>query len=170
MPARCIVCQNVRTSRASGAGSHRISCVPFCTVGTRCNLAAALRGVQPQSFLAAGGMPVEALSSSFALFIGADSLQLLLDRDRRERAMSYRNLFGVIALSVALWAPTASAQLFDYGKYPDLRGQWVRWGPSGEDLKGPLVRLGPTGRFRTRFDPHKPPGLGQDVPFTPEYQ
>jgi len=115
-------------------------------------------------------MPVKGLSSSFALFIGADSLQLLLDRDRRERAMSYRNLFGVIALSVALWAPTASAQLFDYGKYPDLRGQWVRWGPSGEDLKGPLVRLGPTGRFRTRFDPHKPPGLGQDVPFTPEYQ
>ena len=84
--------------------------------------------------------------------------------------MSYQKLFGVIALSVVLWAPTASAQLFDYGKYPDLKGQWVRWGPSGEDLKGPLVRLGPTGRFRTRFDPHKPPGLGQDVPFTPEYQ
>src|ERR1043166_327240 len=79
-------------------------------------------------------------------------------------------LLGAIALSVAVAAPTASAQILDYSKYPDLKGQWVRYGPSGPDLKGPLVRLGPVGRFRTRFDPHKPPGLAQEPPFTPEYQ
>ncbi len=43
-------------------------------------------------------------------------------------------------------------------------------GIDGRHLTGPLVRLGPSGNFRTRFDPHKPPGLGQEVPFTPEYQ
>src|SRR5712691_5747647 len=85
-------------------------------------------------------------------------------------AMSYRCLLGAIALSATLWVQTAGAQIFDYGKYPDLRGQWVRYGPSGPDLRGPLVRLGPSGVFRTRFDPHKPPGLGQEPPFTPEYQ
>ena len=84
--------------------------------------------------------------------------------------MFYRSLPGAVALSAVLWLSTAGAQIFDYGKYPDLRGQWVRWGPSGPDLKGPLVRLGPTGQFRTRFDPHKPPGLAQEPPFTPEYQ
>jgi hypothetical protein len=84
--------------------------------------------------------------------------------------MLCRTLLGAIALSSALWAPPAGAQILDYAKYPDLRGQWVRWGPSGPDLKGPLVRGGPEGRFGTRFDPHKPPGLEQEVPFTPEYQ
>jgi hypothetical protein len=70
----------------------------------------------------------------------------------------------------ALQAIPAGAQVFDYGKYPDLRGQWVRWGPSGADLKGSLIRLGPSGIFRTRFDPYKPPGRGQQPPFTAEYQ
>src|SRR5437867_5732736 len=83
-----------------------------------------------------------------------------------------RNLFGAIALSAAFWMtpPPAGAQTVDYGKYPDLKGQWVRYGPSGPDLKGPLIRNGPSGQFRTRFDPSKPPGIGQEVPFTPEYQ
>src|ERR1700704_5606368 len=62
-------------------------------------------------------------------------------------AMLYRSLLAAVALA---WVPTAGAQIFDYGKYPDLRGQWVRYGPSGPDLKGPLVRLGPSGVFRTR--------------------
>ena len=84
--------------------------------------------------------------------------------------MLYRSLLAPIALAAALWVPTAGAQVFDYGKYPDLKGQWVRYGPSGPDLKGPLVRLGPTGFNRTRFDPGKPPGLGQEPPLTPEYQ
>jgi hypothetical protein len=77
---------------------------------------------------------------------------------------------AIVALVALPGMPTAGAQVFDYGKYPDLRGQWVRYGPSGPDLKGPLVRSGPSGIFRTRFDPYKPPGRGQEVPFTPEYQ
>jgi hypothetical protein len=75
-----------------------------------------------------------------------------------------------IALATALWAPGAGAQVLDLSKYPDLGGQWVRWGPSGADLKGPLVRFGPTGFNGTRFDPSKPPGRGQEAPLTPEYQ
>jgi hypothetical protein len=84
--------------------------------------------------------------------------------------MAYRALCGAAAAAVALWAPLAAAQVFDYGKYPDLRGQWVRYGPTGSDLNSPLIRMGPTGEFRTRFDPYKPPGRGQEPPFTPEYQ
>jgi hypothetical protein len=84
--------------------------------------------------------------------------------------MHCRSVLAAIALVVALWIPSAGAQIIDMGKYPDLRGQWVRYGPSGPDLRGPLVRLGPSGVFRTRFDPSKPPGAGQEVPFTPEYQ
>jgi hypothetical protein len=81
-----------------------------------------------------------------------------------------RCLLTAFALVALPWIPAASAQIFDYSNYPDLRGQWVRYGPSGPDLKGPLVRSGPSGIFRTRFDPSKPPARGQEVPFTPEYQ
>ena len=88
--------------------------------------------------------------------------------------MICRHWLGALALAAALWPLAAQAQLsnqvFDYGKYPDLRGQWVRYGPSGPDLKGPLIRLGPAGTFRTRFDPSKPPAAGQEAPLTPEYQ
>src|ERR1700756_1843702 len=84
--------------------------------------------------------------------------------------MRYRSFLAAIALPALLWTPTAGAQVFDYGKYPDLRGQWVRWGPSGDDLKGPLVRSGPTGFNGTRFDPSKPPRRGQEAPLTTEYQ
>jgi len=84
--------------------------------------------------------------------------------------MLYRSLLGAILLSAALWGPTAGAQVFDFGKYPDLQGQWVRYGPSGPDLKGPLIRFGPSGFNRTRFDPSKPPAAGQQAPLTPEYQ
>jgi hypothetical protein len=85
-------------------------------------------------------------------------------------SMPCRSLLAAAVLCAGPWIPTAGAQIFDYGKYPDLRGQWVRYGPSGADLKGPLVRLGPSGVFRTRFDPAKPPGLGQEAPLTSEYQ
>jgi hypothetical protein len=84
--------------------------------------------------------------------------------------MICRHLLAAVAFSASLSPLTAQAQVFDYGKYPDLRGQWVRYGPSGPDLKGPLVRLGPAGTFRTRFDPSKPPAAGQEAPLTPEYQ
>src|ERR1700675_2753079 len=84
--------------------------------------------------------------------------------------MFCRSLLAAVALSAVAWVPTPGPQIFDFGNYPDLRGQWVRYGPSGPDLKGPLVRLGPSGVFRTRFDPSKPPGAGQKAPLTPEYQ
>ena len=85
--------------------------------------------------------------------------------------MLYQTRVLAIALAVTFSAAPAVAQpstnqestnstrMFDYGKYPDLQGQWVRYGPSGPDLTGPLVRSGPTGKFRTRFDPSKPPGM-----------
>jgi hypothetical protein len=84
--------------------------------------------------------------------------------------MHYRSLLGAIAILAALWVPTAGAQIVDFGKYPDLKGQWVRYGPSGPDLKGPLVRFGPPGFNGTRFDPSKPAGRAQQAPLTPEYQ
>jgi hypothetical protein len=85
--------------------------------------------------------------------------------------MAWRSVSGALALSTAaLWGLAAAAQVFDYGKYPDLRGQWVRYGPSGPDLRGPLVRSGPTGFNGTRFDPSKPAGLRQEAPLKPEFQ
>jgi hypothetical protein len=69
--------------------------------------------------------------------------------------MLCRILLGAIALA-ALSASTDGAQVFDYSKYPDLKGQWVRVGPAG--FNG------------TRFDPSKPPGRGQEAPLTAESQ
>jgi hypothetical protein len=84
--------------------------------------------------------------------------------------MNHASLPAAAALAVALWSSTAGAQIFDSSKYPDVKGQWVRWGASGPDLKGPLVRGGPSGFNGTRFDPNKPSGFGQQAPLTPEYQ
>ena len=84
--------------------------------------------------------------------------------------MRHPGLLAAIALPALLWTPPAGAQVFDYGKYPDLRVQWVRWGPSGPDLKGPLVRHGPSGFNGTRFDPSRPAGRGQQAPLTAEYE
>jgi hypothetical protein len=50
----------------------------------------------------------------------------------------------------------APAQAFDNGRYPDLRGQWLR------------VNFGRGGQIT--FDQNKPWGLGQEAPLTPEYQ
>lgn len=54
--------------------------------------------------------------------------------------MSYRSLLAAVALSAVPFVPTAGAQIFDYGKYPDLRGQWVRGltGPFGCELERAL--------------------------------
>ena len=41
--------------------------------------------------------------------------------------MRYRGLMGVAALA-ALVATQSAAQVVDFGKYPDLKGQWVRTG------------------------------------------
>src|SRR5437763_7319203 len=97
-------------------------------------------------------------------------MSLFGSRYARRRTMRSRKLPGALALLAALSASTAGAEVFDYGKYPDLRGQWVRYGASGADLRGPLVRGGPSGFNGTRFDPSKPAGLRQQPPLKPEYQ
>jgi hypothetical protein len=68
----------------------------------------------------------------------------------------YRNMFGAIALA-ALLMPTATAQIFDYSGYPNLKGQWTRFVVRG--LRG-----------QPSFDQTKPWGNGQQAPLTPEYQ
>jgi hypothetical protein len=70
--------------------------------------------------------------------------------------MLYRNMIGAVALA-ALLASTASAQVFDYSKYPNLKGQWNRFVVRG--LGG-----------QPSFDQTKPWGNGQQAPLTPEYQ
>ncbi len=67
--------------------------------------------------------------------------------------MTDRSLGGVVALAAALWVSAATAQVIDFGKYPDLTGQWKR--PPGVGIQ---------------WDPTKPPGLGQQAPLIPEYQ
>jgi hypothetical protein len=69
--------------------------------------------------------------------------------------MLYRSLLAAIALA-ALSASTAGAQIFDYSKYPDLKGQWNRFIVPG--LPG-----------LPSFDQTKPWGFGQGAPLTPEY-
>jgi hypothetical protein len=40
--------------------------------------------------------------------------------------MTHRSLICAIALAAALLAIPSAAQMLDFGKYPDLRGQWIR--------------------------------------------
>jgi len=70
--------------------------------------------------------------------------------------MLCRSILGVIALA-ALSVSIASAQILDYSKYPNLKGQWTRFiipGVSGQPS----------------FDQTKPWGFGQEAPLTPEYR
>jgi hypothetical protein len=73
--------------------------------------------------------------------------------------MLARGTIGSIALAAMFCgtigcATTDGARAFDETKYPDLKGQWRRVEPGDP----------------TRFDPSKPPGRGQQAPYTPEYQ
>jgi hypothetical protein len=65
--------------------------------------------------------------------------------------MRARPFLAVALLGAAACATLASAQAFDDAKYPDWQGQWMRTSDA-------------------RWDPSKPAGLGQQAPFTPEYQ
>jgi hypothetical protein len=56
----------------------------------------------------------------------------------------------MVALLGIIWAASAQAQVFDFGKYPALDGQWVRIGAP-------------------RWDTSKPE-RAQQAPLTPEYQ
>jgi hypothetical protein len=70
--------------------------------------------------------------------------------------MLYRSLLGAIALA-ALSVSTANAEILDYSKYPNLKGQWNR-----------LIVPGLPGQ--PSFDQTKPWGFGQEAPLTPEYK
>jgi len=72
---------------------------------------------------------------------------------QRETTMRERSLIGAVALAVAFMTTTASAQLFDPSKYPDIMGQWKR--PPG---------------VANQWDTSKPPRRGQQAPLTQEYQ
>jgi len=72
---------------------------------------------------------------------------------RGTTTMFERSLIGAVALAVALVTTSASAQVFDPSKYPDLMGQWKR--PAG---------------IGNQWDTSKPPRRGQQAPLTPEYQ
>jgi hypothetical protein len=65
--------------------------------------------------------------------------------------MTCRSLLAAIALA-ALSTSSAGAQILDYSRYPDLKGQWLPIGGPG------------------RFDISKAWGPGQEAPLTPEYQ
>jgi hypothetical protein len=65
--------------------------------------------------------------------------------------MTCRSLLCAIALA-ALSTSSAPAQILDYSKYPNLKGQWSPIGGPG------------------RFDIGKTWGPGQEAPLTPEYQ
>jgi hypothetical protein len=70
--------------------------------------------------------------------------------------MPSRSLLAAIALA-ALSASSAGAEILDYSKYPDLKGQWLRFVVRG--LGG-----------QASFDQTKPWGFGQEAPLTPEYK
>ncbi len=65
--------------------------------------------------------------------------------------MPVRASIGVLALASVLGLAFAAAQPIEAGKYPDLKGKWIRTSAG-------------------TFDPDKPPGLGQQAPLTDEYQ
>jgi hypothetical protein len=72
--------------------------------------------------------------------------------------MSFKLWLGAAALAAAAAiAPVAEAQVFDYSKYPDLKGQWERFVVPG--LPG-----------QPSFDQTRPWGKGQQAPLTPEYE
>jgi hypothetical protein len=70
--------------------------------------------------------------------------------------MLQRALLGA-AVSAALSIASADAQILDYAKYPNLKGQWERF----------IVR-GVGGQ--PSLDQTKPWGKGQQAPLTPEYE
>jgi hypothetical protein len=70
--------------------------------------------------------------------------------------MMIRSLFCAAAWATISLA-TAHAEILDYAKYPDLKGQWERYAVPG--VGG-----------QPSFDQTKPWGKGQQAPLTPEYR
>src|SRR5713226_5621409 len=65
----------------------------------------------------------------------------------RENAMSYRVSIYAVAVATVLLATPSAAQVVDFGKYPNFKGQWVRTG-----------------------NPNNWIALAGQPPLTPEYQ
>jgi hypothetical protein len=76
--------------------------------------------------------------------------------------MQHRSLILVLELAVASMIAIGGARASDEAKYPDLKGQWVRFGGPPRDFGGLPGQLS--------FDQTKPWGPGQQAPLTPEYQ
>src|SRR5213080_3648232 len=72
----------------------------------------------------------------------------------RRTVMLHRSVLAAIALLglAGLWVSETNAQVFDYSRYPNFKGQWRPIGGPG------------------RFDISKPAGRGQEAPLNPEYQ
>jgi hypothetical protein len=70
-----------------------------------------------------------------------------IERSYGDMAMHYPTLTSAVALATALLVAPVSAQVVDYGKYPDFKGAWDR--------------VGPPNNWRQ---------LGGPPPLTPEYQ
>src|SRR5262245_66613498 len=64
---------------------------------------------------------------------------------------------AAVALTAGLLALPATADVIDFAKYHDLKGQWLR------PTRGPFVHGPP-------WDTSKPEGSGQQAPLTNEYQ
>ena len=61
-----------------------------------------------------------------------------------------RSAFAAAALLLSLALAPSPARAFDESQYPEFKGQWTRDGSA-------------------QFDPSKPAGFRQEVPYTPEY-
>jgi hypothetical protein len=68
-----------------------------------------------------------------------------------------RTVVAAFALAAVLLVLPTAAQVIDSGKYPDLKGQWLR------PTRGPFVHGPP-------WDTSKPEALGQQAPLTNEYR
>jgi hypothetical protein len=86
----------------------------------------------------------------------------LVRRDHRRTAMLCRSLIRAVELVAALTITVGAAQAADDAKYPNWKGQWVRFGGA------PLQFRGLPGQLS--FDQAKPWGPGQQAPLTSEYQ
>jgi hypothetical protein len=71
--------------------------------------------------------------------------------------MFFRSSTGAAALAAAVMVTIGAAAAADEAKYPNWKGQWVRFNPNRE---GQAVK----------YDPTNGSGLGQQAPLTPEYR
>jgi hypothetical protein len=74
----------------------------------------------------------------------------------------YRSSILAVQLVVALTITIGAVQASDDAKYPNLKGQWDRFGGPPRQFRGLPGQLS--------FDQTKPWGPGQEAPLTPEYQ